>query len=1249
MALGYMDPENNNRKSDIEQTFARQEMQRYCDLIKIDPHNKDNFVAVERYAIQLGLYSQAIQVFENAIKLYSTDDFYYIKLANIYYNAGQDEKAIAAFETSLRVNPKNTESYQVLMKLYLRHNLFKKALERFSQEKDLCRKIYEEGLVDEKMTEEVLKAFCSVIEDKPNIDAFYAYILNLCAKSPSLYQHAMNSFRWVIGHNVDCDPAFKALYDVCIEIENYDIAEEEFYRTLKMIPTHEKAHYYLRLTFYRSQNYARAIKLFGELATIAPQQKDFHLSLAKSYLSLDKKDEAIETIKTALNYCGEDDELYAFLVQLYMDQKRYEHALNLVEKAKTKVSEPRALFHIQYQLYLKLHQPKKAISFYQEAIKEYPSDKNLYENIFEVCCEVGLYQYALGVAPNDETIVYALIALAVVDPKFEDLLGLYEEAVFNFPDNQKIYADMVEQCLIENKKSEAVFVIRRMLEKWPHQLELTKKAYDVCVVMNDNVSALYFYRMYTRDDRDLVFKNVYEIALAVKDYRLAVDLAGEFKEKYQKIIRYCEQDQKKYSLIYVLKKSLKKFADDVEFVNKLMDLYELTGDYSGAISMCEEMPVARRSPMLYVRWAEFLQKSKRNPEVVSILEQGIGFFDEDVPLHLKLCELSMELKPLVESLEICKNASKKFPDEGQFYLWLGDLYERSGEVDLSVKAFDAAIHLSPHFREIYDKLLHIYLDKGQDEQIISLCEKALLQFPEDLNLYLEMAQSYQRMQKYPKAVDAFRDALKASPGNRSCYTQLFEVYCVMGNLSDALRICPEDKDAFLKLYDLCRRENRLDIVIDTLKKAIRIFSMDFEMHEKLAVAYYNEKHFGRAEVIFEKMIDIDPLHKDTYTYLFRLRCQVGRYEEAVALFEGAVKRWPKDYLMLEQLAAVQYKLNHFDEAIECLEKLIKVNDQHKVAYYKLAALYQKSKKLSDANRIYRMAISEFSYDIELYLKRAAILESFEDYNEAIKVLKAGIFQNDRHIPLHTQLGAIYKKLGRYKECVQCYQEGIKLDEDNEQRYVDLGQIYVHFEKEIEALDLFKGIVTRWPKNRMAYKHLFEVYVERQKFDYAEEYFMSLVDRDRETPMNPNPLPYIYMFNLYYVQKKYLEAIDFMERFLKLFSKNVDFSIRLGAMYYKLGKPSEAIAYFQKALDINLYHKDIYRYLFIIYFKANRFPEAMTIYKKAVTLWPDDKESFAILYKICSKLELDEQVYQQVESVLLDYHDEKKHGAIVLAS
>lgn len=83
--------------------------------------------------IKLDKTEEAIKTYREAIRIYPTDDSFYLALGDIYLQKDMLEEATEAYEAAVRINPNNAESQYSLGQCYLKTGELNKANERFAQ------------------------------------------------------------------------------------------------------------------------------------------------------------------------------------------------------------------------------------------------------------------------------------------------------------------------------------------------------------------------------------------------------------------------------------------------------------------------------------------------------------------------------------------------------------------------------------------------------------------------------------------------------------------------------------------------------------------------------------------------------------------------------------------------------------------------------------------------------------------------------------------------------------------------------------------------------------------------------------------------------------------------------------------------------------------------------------------------------------------------------------------------------------
>ncbi|MGF6574864.1 tetratricopeptide (TPR) repeat protein [Paraburkholderia sp. GAS333] len=95
-----------------------------------------------------------------------------------------------------------------------------------------------------------------------------------------------------------------------------------------------------------------------------------------------------------------------------------------------------------------------------------------------------------------------------------------------------------------------------------------------------------------------------------------------------------------------------------------------------------------------------------------------------------------------------------------------------------------------------------------------------------------------------------------------------------------------------------------------------------------------------AEQAYRKAVDLAPQpHYDAYTNLGVLLCEVGtRCEEALDVFNNALKHFPDDALLHFNRAVVLEELKLYDAALEAYGKSVELDPMHADAHFNMARL-----------------------------------------------------------------------------------------------------------------------------------------------------------------------------------------------------------------------------------------------------------------------------------------------------------------------
>lgn len=168
------------------------------------------------------------------------------------------------------------------------------------------------------------------------------------------YDKAAEAFLKAAEGDKENNPEYYVNYGMAeLEMENYDKAEEAFLKVLTYEPDNAKAYRGLGIAYYFSENYAQAMEAFGTLLQNAGE---------------DYNDTTLE----ALQY-------YASLQTYYGDSAGAIDSYTILIRKNYNVSQQ---YFLRGSIFAKQGMENEAVQDYEEALKEYGDDYEIYYNIY---------------------------------------------------------------------------------------------------------------------------------------------------------------------------------------------------------------------------------------------------------------------------------------------------------------------------------------------------------------------------------------------------------------------------------------------------------------------------------------------------------------------------------------------------------------------------------------------------------------------------------------------------------------------------------------------------------------------------------------------------------------------------------------------------------------------------------------------------------------------------------------------------
>ncbi|MBC8288318.1 MAG: tetratricopeptide repeat protein [Nitrospinae bacterium] len=208
--------------------------------------------------------------------------------------------------------------------------------------------------------------------------------------------------------------------------------------------------------------------------------------------------------------------------------------------------------------------------------------------------------------------------------------------------------------------------------------------------------------------------------------------------------------------------------------------------------------------------------------------------------------------------------------------------------------------------------------------------------------------------------------------------------------------------------------------------------------------------------------------------------KLGKYDEAIAEFEGSLKINPDYFFGLSNLGNIYGKQRKLPEAIDYFKKALKQKPDYSPAHYNLARALHLTGKRQEAAESYRKSIKSNPFFEQAFYNLAYLAMELSLFDEALENFEKFLSMQPNHSKAHFGAGNALMMKGQLDLALSEYRRSVQLDASFALPYLNIANIQMQLKNIPAAIENFEKALSVNPTMPAVHLSLGMVYHQFQR-------------------------------------------------------------------------------------------------------------------------------------------------------------------------
>jgi len=407
----------------------------------------------------------------------------------------------------------------------------------------------------------------------------------------------------------------------------------------------------------------------------------------------------------------------------------------------------------------------------------------------------------------------------------------------------------------------------------------------------------------------------------------------------------------------------------------------------------------------------------------------------------------------------------------------------------------------PDLSDLLDKSQEL-LELGLPDDAEALLDRYRSAYQDYWEYHFVYARVYTDQNLPRKAVPHLLRGLRIERDNCDCLLGLFYAYAMMGKLRrggrfllEAERLQPDNELVLSALIWYFTETNDAESAVERFERARALDSSNPETYRNAGLAFDRLGRYEEAAACYRAALHINPQFEEARDLYADHLIFTGKVEDAVALYDEALAKSPKNIRYISKLIYCLSQKGQFDRAEELAKQSIEFYPNSPLGYVDLAYVYLNTGRHGEAIETADKAISVSPIDAEGYRVMAIAHSERGEYETADGYFEQAVSFDPENADTLRDYYQHLRAAGRDEQMLETVNKVIKLEAPYcTEDYWFLADYYRDKKQNVEAFRYLRLAYDTMPGEKELLPPMIEILLEQGHTKYSLPMFANYVQK-----------------------------------------------------------------------------------------------------------------------------------------------------------